>query len=489
MSFSRPKFPGNPFDQLILMTVLGLAIAIAVIWGHSHQFPLKVADFSWSGEKIGVFDKYFTISFNRWVDRASIAQNLVIKPNLRGKISWRGNKLFYTLTELPIYATKYEVHIEDNNQALQPFIGMFQSHDRAFAYIGINGQERGKLILCNIITTGENLTELKKTILTPNDLIVTDFAIYPRGDKILFSAVEAVSNSENSLKQELYTVTTGLNQKTSAEVSRSGRVKRFLEATTYQNLKFDLSENGETVIVWRVNQNNSADASLWVITENGDARPLGIGGEQFKVAPDGKTLAIKQDRGIALIPLVEGAGSPQFLENFERILGFSEDSSQKLLVRKNNNISYSLYTVDSQGQAELLIHSRHPIIACQAEPRQRTNLYCLKTDLVLGQNNQLQEEPFLSIINLPKAQDIPLLALPNYRGVQMSMSPDGVALLFDQVVINPFAVNNNLITGSGERIADGSLWLLPLPETIDSQTPQNITPKELNSGFKPRWLP
>jgi hypothetical protein len=84
---------------------------------------------------------------------------------------------------------------------------------------------------------------------------------------------------------------------------------------------------------------------------------------------------------------------------------------------------------------------------------------------------------------------IPLLALPNYRDVQMSMSPDGVALLFDQLVTIPFGVGNDLVTGEGSSIADGRLWLLPLPDQFSPNSTPKILPQELNAGFKPRWLP
>jgi hypothetical protein len=177
------------------------------------------------------------------------------------------------------------------------------------------------------------------------------------------------------------------------------------------------------------------------------------------------------------------------LPDYERIVGFSADGSGRWLVRKNSDGTRSLYLVNAAGKAKLILNSKNPLIDCELEPRQKQTLYCLKTDLVLAQNGQVTEEPFLSIIDLAKTQDIPLLALPNYRDVQMSMSPDGVALLFDQVVTTPFPVNDDLVTASGKTIADGRLWLLPLPETINVQTPQTITPQELNPGFKPRWLP
>jgi hypothetical protein len=475
------------FDRLVLATILALIAGISSILIQGNQVPTRGENFSWQGRKIGVRDNYFTLSFNRPIDRSDIETSLVINPPLPGKISWAGDRLTYTLTELPIYGKKYQVKLPIAQG--EDFIGEFYSHDRAFAYIGVNQEERGRLIVCNIIQGPNNVTELKKTILTPGDLVVTDFQIYPRGDRILFSAFDRSDLGRDTPKQQLYTITTGLNHDEHGQNLPSGRIERFLDAKTYQNLRFDLSDNGKTLIVQRINHGNPGDASLWVIRDDGQSRPLGMQGDNFLLSPDGKKAVVSQTGGVAVIPLDVQGGKPQFLPTYEKILAFSRDGRQKLMVKSEPDNQRSLFLLDDRGESRLLLRTANPIISCQFEPRQEKTLYCLKSDLVMGSDGKVKEEPFLGIIELKTGKMTPLLALPNYRDVQMSMSPDGVALLFDQLATVPFGVGNDLVTGEGSSIADGRLWLLPLPDQFSPNSIPKILPQELNAGFKPRWLP
>jgi hypothetical protein len=475
------------FDRLVLASILALIAAISSILIQGNQVPTRGENFSWQGRKIGVRDNYFTLSFNRPIDRSDIETSLVIDPPLPGKISWSGDRLTYTLTELPIYGKKYQVKLPIAQG--EDFIGEFYSHDRAFAYIGVNQEERGRLIVCNIIQGANNVTELKKTILTPGDLVVTDFQIYPRGERILFSAFDRSDLGRDTPKQQLYTITTGLNHDEHGQNLPSGRIERFLDAKTYQNLRFNLSDNGKTLIVQRINHGNPGDASLWVISDDGQSRPLGMQGDNFLLSPDGKKAVVSQTGGVAVIPLDVQAGKPQFLPTYEKILAFSRDGRQKLMVKSEPDNQRSLFMLNDQGESRLLLRTVNPIISCEFEPRQEKTLYCLKSDLVMGSDGKVKEEPFLGIIELKTGKMMPLLALPNYRDVHMSMSPDGVALLFDQLATTPFGVRNDLVTGEGSSIADGRLWLLPLPDQFSPNSIPKILPQELNAGFKPRWLP
>ena len=475
------------FDRLVLASILALIAAISSILIQGNQVPTRGENFSWQGRKIGVRDNYFTLSFNRPIDRSDIETSLVIDPPLPGKISWAGDRLTYTLTELPIYGKKYQVKLPIAQG--EDFIGEFYSHDRAFAYIGVNQEERGRLIVCNIIQGANNVTELKKTILTPGDLVVTDFQIYPRGERILFSAFDRSDLGRDTPKQQLYTITTGLNHDEHGQNLPSGRIERFLDAKTYQNLRFNLSDNGKTLIVQRINHGNPGDASLWVISDDGQSRPLGMQGDNFLLSPDGKKAVVSQTGGVAVIPLDVQAGKPQFLPTYEKILAFSRDGRQKLMVKSEPDNQRSLFLLNDQGESRLLLRTVNPIISCEFEPRQEKTLYCLKSDLVMGSDGKVKEEPFLGIIELKTGKMMPLLALPNYRDVHMSMSPDGVALLFDQLATTPFGVRNDLVTGEGSSIADGRLWLLPLPDQFSPNSIPKILPQELNAGFKPRWLP
>ena len=91
---------------------------------------------------------------------------------------------------------------------------------------------------------------------------------------------------------------------------------------------------------------------------------------------------------------------------------------QKLLERYNEDYTRSLVVIQN-GTAKALSRTISPAIGCRFKARS-PELYCLKTD-VIEQNGQYQEELFLSVINLETTKEIPLLALPNYSDVQMSV--------------------------------------------------------------------
>lgn len=475
------------FDRIVWLSIIILTVLIGVILWRGDQSSLRVSYFSWQERKIGVQDRSFTLKFNLPVNQETVEANLVTNPSLPGKISWKRGQLVYTLTDLPIYGKRHELQLERarallNNQEIESFIGLINTHDRAFVYIGIQGEEQGKLILCKITPTG-----LEKNILTPADLVVTYFQIYPRGDRLLFSAFDASRGSQGLPQQQLYTVTTGLSFQVSQTPEPLGRIRRVLDAKDYRNIQFALSENGKTIIVQRENHNNPGDAGLWVIPDHENPRPLGIQASQFMVSPDGKRVAISQAAGVQIIPLTEHSVPPQFYPGYEKIVSFSKDGKQILLVRNNPDFTRSLVLINQKGETKNLFDTVNPILSCVFEPREETNLYCLKTDLIQQEDGTITQEPFLSIIDLTDGEYIPFLALPNYQDVQMSMSPDGVALLFDQVVTIPLEINKNLVTRSGQAIADGRLWLLSLPEEINEDTLPSI--EELNPGFQPRWVP
>lgn len=422
----------SQFDLLLLGAVALLTLLITLVLWQGDRSVLRVTQFSWEGKKVGAADREFVLSFNRPVDPSSVEQNLTIEPPLSGKGSWAGRNFFYTLTERPIYGINYQIQLQGtkksySNRLGEPFTGLFSTRDRAFAYIGITPEERGRLVLFNI-------TQQKKTTLTPADLAVTDYAIYPQGDKIVFSAYELADGNEGASRQQLYAVTTGLNFQGSATSQRAGKLEVLLDAKDYTNQQFDLSENGNTLIVQRKNRRNPADAGLWAIVGGQPPRPLGVPGSDFAVAPDGKSVAVSQQGGVAVIPLVLEAGGQKFFPGYEKSLGFSPEGSKQLAVRNNPDYTRSLVLLNRGGEARDLFTSINPIVSCQFEPREEQLLYCLKTDLVVSEQGQYQEEPYLSAIDLTTGKDLPLLALPNYRDVQMSMSPDGAALLFDQVV-------------------------------------------------------
>jgi hypothetical protein len=479
------------FDWIVLGCIVILSLALGVVLVRGEQIPLRVSYFSWNGKKIGLQDKAFRLTFNRPVDKYSVEKYLSIDPPLPGKISWQGSQLIYTLDDHLIYGINYQIKLQNahriyDQKPIEPFVSLFSTRDRTFAYIGVTAEERGRLILYNITDTNQP----KKTILTPFDLIVTNFRIYPNGNQILFSAYEPSLSGKALVKQQLYTVTTGLQVSPNGiQRPRAGRLKRILDTKYYQNLSFNLSRNGQSIVIWRINHKNPDDSGLWTVYDGQNPRPLGVPGGDFVISPDGKRVLISQRGGVGIVPLTSDGGSSEFLTGYEKSLGFSADGKQMLLVRDNWDYTRSLILINRNKKEQELFRTLYPIIDCKFEPREEKLLYCLKTDLIEDNKGKYREEPFLSVIDLEKIVDFPLLALPNYRDVQLSMSPDGVALLFDQVATTVPKSTNDLITSEQQAIVDGQVWLLPLPELKGSDKTLKIKPEELEIGFKAQWLP
>lgn len=485
------------FDKIVLGSIFVLSLLVALLWGFGDRQPVSVQQFSWEGKKISVTDRSFFLSLNQTVDPEFVAANLTIEPSLPGTLSWSGKDFFYTLSELPIYGQEYQLKLAapeatDDESAetsvaeggqIEPFLARFQSRDRAFAYIGTEGDDRGRLILFN-------LTQQAKSILTPADLTVLDFETYPDGDRLLFAAIPSAALNTNLEDLQLYTVTTGLNAASTTEAEAAiGKIDLVLDADEYINGKFQLAKNGRRIVVKRINREDPRDRSLWVIEGNAEPRGLGIPAEEFLLSPDAEVIAVTQQGQLSLVPLGRNSGAIQAKEKFTRLLAFSPDHSQQIALQETDGIT-SLYVLN-EDQAEgdrILLRTLTPIIDCRYEPRYGQTLYCLKIDEAesLG---QVVEEPFLSAIDLETGDEIPLLALPNYRDVRLSVAADGLALLFDQVVTANPTPNADLFTENGLAVEGGRIWLLTLPELERDVAIQAVPPESLMPGFRPRWMP
>lgn len=89
------------------------------------------------------------------------------------------------------------------------------------------------------------------------------------------------------------------------------------------------------------------------------------------------------------------------------------------------------------------------------------------------------------------------MALPRHQDVKISMAPDGLGLLFDQVITEndlpkkawkslEGETNEDLVTDSAELIVSSQLWLLKLPT---SSNPQAVLEELPIAGLKPQWSP
>lgn len=485
----------QPLDRVAIALMLLLSLLIGLLILQGDVIAARVRDFSWQNQQIGAEDISFTLTFSRPMNTKSVEDNLQINPPLAGKISWAGRRMVYTLLTPAPYGTNYKVQLqgakdkfadtEDKNRVIQPFAGQFTTRDRVILYIGADQEEKGRLVLYN-------LTEEKKTVLTPKELVVMDFKAFPDGEKILFSA--RASNNQDLLSAKIYTVTTGISAK-SGTPAAAGLIELMLDNQDYQNLKFDLSQNGQTIVVQRGNKNNPSDFGLWFMPADNKLgeqpqRLQSQPGGDFLIHPNSTTVAIAQGQGTAILPLKKDANQPiNFLPQYGLVQAFSQDGSQAAMLKFNTDFTKELFLV-SQDTEKTLLKTTGSILNCQFDPASPT-LYCLLTQLV--SQAQYIEQPYLVAIDLKTKQQKPLLVLPvEQRNVQMSLSPDGLALLFDQVVPQANTTtssSSNLKTDDGEAIATSSLWLMPLLP-ISDQAISSIKPEKLPLvGFHPRWLP
>lgn len=316
----------QPIDQLSLGLIAALSVVIGgLIWGEKacgnycfiHTGP-RVKQFSWNHKQVGSEDTSFIISFDRPMDQSSVEKNLVIEPPLPGKISWAGRRLAYTLKTPVPYGETYKIHLqgakehfknEKTDQMLEPFSSEFTSRDRAFAYIGTQPNEQGQLILYN-------LTQNKKIVLTPPNLVVMNFKFFPQGDKILFSAADKSRGSFGIRELQLYTVETAVQGQDKSNLLP--KMELVLDNKDYQNNQFDLASDGKTVVIQRVNRENPADFDLWKLTLGSKPERLNVSGGDFLITPDGQTVAVAQGQGIALIPLQTHSQTPEFYQNLVR---------------------------------------------------------------------------------------------------------------------------------------------------------------------------
>jgi len=504
----------QPIDRTALLFMLVLSLVIGFFLLKGDRAVARVRDFSWQERQVGAEDAAFILTFSRPMDHASVEQNLQIRPPLSGKYSWAGRRMAYTLETPAPYGETFEVQLEgaidrfsnadDASAQIQPFTGQFRTRDRAFVYLGVIGEEAGRLVL-------QNLTTQEQKILTPENLVVMDFKPYPEGDRILFSATERSDTDNRGLSdQQLYSVTTGIQIQSPAlvpgETQRqrpeataaqpAGTVELILDNQDYQNLKFDLSPDGHTIVVQRVNKQDPSNFGLWLLQAGNVPTPIETEpGGDFLIAPDSQSLAMAQGQGMAILPFASSAEPLDFLPKYGMILNFAQDGTAAALIRFNrdpNNPTRSLFLVTNQGSEKELLKTDGSILDAQFDFAKQ-NLYCLFSRRLPG--DEYVEQPYLSAINLKTGKVVDLLQLPIQQDIQVSLAPDGLGILFDQVVSAQSAANaegksSRAIRGrDGKAITSSQLWALPLV-LDDDGIPVPVSPENLEiAGLRPRWLP
>ena len=487
---AQPKL-AQPIDKLaIALIVLFSLIMGLLIWGGTackdeclFHAGAKVSSFSWDDKTIGGQDRAFILTFNRPMDRDSVEENLTISPPLPGKISWSGLRLAYTLDNPAPYGEAYQVTLagakerfpnqEQSGGEIQPFDAQFHSRDRALAYVGTEGEEAGRLIL-------SNWTRSQKTVLTPPNLTVFDFKSDPQGNYLLFSAADSSQGIEGIGYLKLYKVaTTRLDSAT----EKGSTVELVLDNREYQNNKFDISQDGTTIVVQRLNRSNPEDYGLWKLVEG--KSPQVFTNNQvgdFLITPDSQAVAVAQGEGIALLPLEDYAEPLDFLSRFGRVLDFTADGTGAAMINYNTDredlkYTQSLYYVNSQGIEKELLNTEGSIQNCQFDPTAE-HLYCWLTEL--SKKATYTEKPYLAQINLKTEKINTLVTIPKYQESQVSVAPDGLGILFERSL-------GRVYSGiPGEK--KNSIWLAIPAENLADTKNSSIEQLPL-IGFHPQWLP
>ena len=488
-----------PLDRAALGTLLVLLVLIGGLLLSGYRGKPQVRSMNWQDRQVGSQDTALTITFSRPMDTESVEKNLKITPPIPGRFSWTGRRMVYTLDRPAPYGQTFEVSLDaaqdrfrsgNFHEPIAPFKASFQTRDRFFAYIGVEGKEAGRLILVKL-----DKDKPQKDFLTPESLTVFDFKPYPLSDRILISATKRTDPNDLPplLEQELYNVTTGI-QVRSVEGDTpinagAGQLTPVLDNRDYQNLKFDLSANGKVVVVQRVNRKNPTLSSPWVVRINTDQPPEELKLEKptgnFLITPDSSSMVATQGLGVSVLPLnpSEAVDRPDFLPKFGNVLAMSQDGSSAAFVKFNTDYTRSLFVVTNQGQETEIFKTTGSILKGQFS-RNRQYLFALLTDLIPGET--YKEQPYIAAIDLlairqgkpTKDALYPLLRLPNQREVQMSLAPDDGSILIDQRI--------PAVTEDGKPTETSNLWIVPLS---DDPSKPNL-PVDLGlTGSQPKWLP
>lgn len=475
----------QPIDRLAIALIIILALVMGLlVWSGSgcdagclFHTGAKVSNFSWQNKTIGGEDRAFILTFNRPTDRQSVAENLKIAPALPGKISWSGLRLAYTLDHPVPYGESYNLSLQGARERfpkqtqpgaeIKPFQAQFRSRDRALAYIGTEGVEQGRLVLYN-------WTRQQKTILTPPNLNVFEFKPYPQGDRLLFSAADTQTGVQGIQQLQLYRVTSQFNP----QEDTVPQIELVLDNHKYQNNKFEISQDGKTIVIQRLERANINNYGLWKIRQR-DSPQLITDAQvgDFLITPDSQAVAVAQGEGIAILPLEANAKPIDFLPKFGQVLDFTVDGTGAAMIDYNTDnpqrsYTRSLYYVNNQGIKQELLNTEGSIQNCQFAPDAK-HLYCWLTELEQGA--EYKEKPYLSKINLQTGKMQTLVTIPKYQESKISIAPDGLGVLFTR------SLDTN-----ASLVQKNSIWLSIPPEDSANQASVEQLPF---MGLHPQWLP
>jgi hypothetical protein len=313
---------------------------------------------------------------------------------------------------------------------------------------------------------------------------VKDFRFTPGGEGVFFTALLASNGSQLLSRQKIYRT----------PIQNSGQnpePKLVLDSNEYQNIRFELSNDGKVLVVHRVGVKNPSDFGIWVIdAQQGTTLQRISQGGKFKITPDSASIAVSEGQGVALKPLVPGTDSTEFMAKYGQLLSFSPNGVAAALEKYNDDSSRDLFLVTNQGVEKKLLNVKGEIQATQFAADART-LYAITAEFPKGvsENENLADtgkysaQPYLIAIDLTTFKSESLAKLPQQQDTTLSLAPDGRSLLLDQVVTGSTTNQKILTAADGQPIEQGLIWMLNLSQP---KAKPELLPI---AGYYPRWAP
>ncbi len=218
-----------------VLCVLAAACAVLIVIGLESPprvlgYQLRLPSSTSSSEII--------LTFNRGMDRHSVENNFHISPDVSGKYSWSGTSFVFTPDDTLPYGQQFTMSVfkdaldEDGRPLAADAVFSFSTPQLQFAYIGVDADEAGRLVL-------SNFDGMQRDILTPQDLHVDKFAITNDRQKIYFLGYTQVYQTNH--RDELYLY----NLQTKA-------LQQITNDQNYLNKDFSLDPTGNLLLLSRV---------------------------------------------------------------------------------------------------------------------------------------------------------------------------------------------------------------------------------------------
>lgn len=454
------KNQNSLFNFFATLTAIIFTILLFLLIRNGDQTYPKVRNFTTKESQI-------LIQFNREMDKKSVEENLIITPEIDGKISWIGRTMAFSTSQNFSPSTNYKISLKGSKDSKDNLIAgdttfSFQTPDPTLLFVGSKGEEAGRIL-------SYNFQEKTKKTLTPKELSVVDYQIHPDKKRLIFLAIDREEEAAEKLPTEF--------QKLYELNFESGEIELLADNDGFVNVYFSLSPDGNYLALYRVQVDKNRvfeDSGLWFKAAEGRqwARfwKEDVIGYPFFFTPDSRYILSTDINGFLLIPLSESDEKPEFLGNFYNAYGFSPDGSMAIFnqLDGNNILSNQGYLLilrndgTSERIAEGLGNSINPIFSSDSS----TVYFQLTADM----------------------SDISQDDNPVYHTYKYDIENKKVEQLFDDILYSE--KNISIDTYNQKLIAERDLNFTPEREyelwILDTDT-KKLEKLKLN-GSLPKWL-